>query len=786
MKTTTTGFLVATILFLARTLFAQSPLSEINTDSLTLVSPENIPASGTFWIEGPQGLLPPYPCLPPQLQSAPTYALPDGEFLVDARNESDAAFSGSTALPDDGSPAQPFTPSPPDPPVVFSNAWYSQVIISNHPYVSLDATFVNPDGTTRATELPPGVMFPLTSTNVALPLSQWQPAGQTNPVAAQTFDISYNPLNPAGFFAFQLQEDTNADLAIVTPYTLTATNLQLLSDFGVTVTWMNSQPDDAPELDAIIIEDAEGHSYLMDSLVTTGASNSDSFELTTTNGISYILQPTPATNGIYLYLPTNNFQNPDLMTIPYYVIEDPSSAPIMEVALYDMTDPSNPQLLVDMTGDGCQTGTLEIPGLLLASGTRTLELQVIDTSYNLTVTDFTVTIASLIDVQFPILSIDDVGNGNRMMTGTAGSGIAILATTSATNGNWVLTEYDGPSGTQLQQVQVPVASTGGVLQYNDGGEPPGGYTNAWFEFTITIGSTNEQSQQSPLPLFGRPRQPPSIPATNRFRVYPTGPHYPAGEITCYDPHSLSTDSFNNQYAMTAMQTEATMQSFTCYPIDFPNGVWTAINPYGNIPTTSLYQYPWNWIAVNASLAYSNYTITVNGQDAVQTVGFPINNFFINGDGGTNGAGIALGVMGGSANDQVSIDTLKSWGFYKTNRGCGLALAVFACCQIGNGPMMQFVLRNSKINGQISPTVQQQLNIRPCFGLGWNGPKSNDWQIYDYIAWWAYYAAYLTPNNSFEYSFNDAMTQAQNQTSGNGYVGVVWSGCQGVNLGQTVP
>jgi hypothetical protein len=236
-----------------------------------------------------------------------------------------------------------------------------------------------------------------------------------------------------------------------------------------------------------------------------------------------------------------------------------------------------------------------------------------------------------------------------------------------------------------------------------------------------------------------------------------------------------------------MQTEAVMQSFTCYAIDFPNGVWTPIDPGENPPITSLNQESvWGWEAVNGALADTDYNISLNGQDSTQQPQFPINNFFINGHGGTNGAGIALGVQGEAINDQVSIESLKGYGFYKTNKNCGLALAVFASCRIGNGPMMQFVLRNNKINGQITPTVQQQMHVRPCFGLGWNQDKPQDSQIYDYIAWWAYYSAYLNANNSFQYSFVQAMDQAKNQTYGNGAVGAVWSGCQATKLSDTVP
>lgn len=776
------GIIWATFLFVGVTAIAIAGVPPSDTAGLQSVPSDQVPPFGTFWVLDTNGITAPLPCPPAGMSDAPIYDLGDGQFLVDERNGEGVSLSAALSAFDNPAEAAPLGGATPmDSPTVFSNAWFSEIVISNHTYISVDSAFLGVNGQPQATQLPPGAMVAVTSTNLALPLSQLQPVGPTNPIAPQTFNLPFNSSTLAAFFAFQLQIDTNADLASVAPYTLVATNLHLLTDYGVTVSWTNSQPGDAPEQDEIIIQDGGGHLYLVGSVVTTGQSNSYSFELTSTNGVTFLRQPSPATNGIYLYLPVTDFQNPDLVTIPYDVVNDPLSAPVIEVALYDVTDPSNPQLLVDETGDGCQTGTLEIPALLLGSGTRTLELQVTDASFGLTVTDFTVTIQNLIDVQFPILGIESLTNGSRVLSGSAGSGIAIQATTSATNGNWLVTEYDGPSGAQLQQIQVPVASTGGVLQYNDGGEPSGGYTNAWFEFTITIASTN----QGAGPLFGRPSMPPSIPPTNRFRIYPTGPHYPAGEITCYDHNALPGNNSDKQYAMTAMQTEATMQSFTCYPIDFPNGVWTAVNPLQNPPTTSLYQESvWGWEAVNGSLADTNYTIALSGQWTNQTPSFAINNFFINGHGGTNGAGIAEGVQGEADNDQVSLQSLKSYQFSK--KKSGLALAVFASCRIGNGPMMQFVLRNSGINGQISTARQQALNIRGCFGLGWNIDKPQDSQIYDYIAWWAYYSAYLNAGNNFQYTFVQAMAQASSQTFGNGGDGAVWSGCEAARLSDTVP
>src|ERR1700744_3579524 len=51
-------------------------------EGLPLLSPEEIPTSGTFWVaQGPRGAAAPWPCLPPFAD--PIYSIADGQFLVD-------------------------------------------------------------------------------------------------------------------------------------------------------------------------------------------------------------------------------------------------------------------------------------------------------------------------------------------------------------------------------------------------------------------------------------------------------------------------------------------------------------------------------------------------------------------------------------------------------------------------------------------------------------------------------------------------------------------------------
>jgi hypothetical protein len=385
------------------------------------------------------------------------------------------------------------------------------------------------------------------------------------------------------------------------------------------------------------------------------------------------------------------------------------------------------------------------------------------------VTDVSITVKALVSIVYPSFHIETDGT-NRICTATAGDGIGIEATTGATNGTWYVTQYDGPSGVQLQQVQVPVASTGGTLFYDDGGEPPGGYTNQWLYYAVSIGPPAPAGAQ---PLLGR----------NRFKFWLSHPPQPAGEITCYDRLMLPGNSGDRQYAVTAMQTVATMSSFTCSPVDFPLGVWTVNNGGGTPPITDLEQ-AFACTAMQASLSRQPYDAGYGTNSVTQIPSLPINNFFIMGEGATNGDGVALAVeiQGNFADTQLSENSLKSFGFAKTN---ALALAVFASCRVGDGSLMRFVLRNNDVAGQISSGARAQQHIRWCFGLGWKQDKSRDWQIYDYLSWWAFYSAYCT-GSGFQYTLDGAMDQAKGATAGNGANGAVWSGCQGMTLDKTVP
>jgi hypothetical protein len=256
-----------------------------------------------------------------------------------------------------------------------SNRWFSQIAVSNQTYVSLDAAVVDANGHVRTFEFPTGVVFPMTSTNLSTPAAQWQAVGQTNPIGNCTFTLPFNPAaGSKAFYRICAQLDPNFDPTTVALYFLVVTNLRILTDQSVTLNWTNSQPGQADEMEAIVEVDAHGHAYLVDSVTTSGSSGSFSFDLNGVDGLTFTRYTAPAaTPADLFFLPTNYFNSPDVVTVPYVIIPDPGRSAIIQVAVYDMTDPNNPQFLAQNSGNGCGKGTLEIPGMVLQPGSRILE-----------------------------------------------------------------------------------------------------------------------------------------------------------------------------------------------------------------------------------------------------------------------------------------------------------------------------------------------------------------------------------------------------------------------------
>ncbi len=613
-------------------------------------------------------------------------------------------------------------------------------------------------------------MWLVASTNLQTPLAGWSAVGDTNGITNSTFSAPFTTTG-SSFYRIIAQPDTNFDQSAYPPYNVVVVPPAPIFSKAVSLGWTNGHAQ--AMMDMLLMTDGLGHLYALLALLTPpGTYQSYTFDFLGTNGLQFLRYSIPDVTGDYFFLPTTNFVNPDLVTVPYIIIPDPSRSAIMQVAAYDMTDPSNPQLLAEITGNSSTNGTLEIPGMVMVPGNRVLEFQVTDVSFNTTITDYSITVAAPFGMVYPVVHIESEGS-NRICAATAGDGIAIEATTTATNGTWTITQFDGPSGVQLQQVQVPVASTGGTLMYDDGGEPAGGYTNAWFDYTISIVPPPGGAHS-----LGRPSNPPNIPPGNRLRFWLTHPRQPAGEITCYDSLALPGNNGDKQYALTAMQTVATMFTYTCYSVDLPNGVWQISGGNGNPPITDLNQ-PFTWTALQASLARSEYDAGFGTNATLQIPFQPINNFFIMGEGGTNGAGVGVEVddLGNYSDNVLSEESLDNYGFAKTN---ALAVAVFVSCSVGDGPLMKYVLRNNGISGQIPDGVRTGQHVRWCFGLGWNQPVSRDWQVYDFVSWWAFDAAL------YGITFDAAVGRAAGQTSGNGGVGATWSGCAGMHVSDTVP
>ncbi len=98
-------------------IYAQT--SSFDTTGLQLVPSDQLPPFGTFWVQGPTGPMAPWPYPPPATSAAPTYALPNGQFLVDTTAAQGSAITSSTTdipLPGDGGSSDGGSPPPPPPP----------------------------------------------------------------------------------------------------------------------------------------------------------------------------------------------------------------------------------------------------------------------------------------------------------------------------------------------------------------------------------------------------------------------------------------------------------------------------------------------------------------------------------------------------------------------------------------------------------------------------------------------------------------------------------------------
>jgi hypothetical protein len=207
-----------------------------------------------------------------------------------------------------------------------------------------------------------------------------------------------------------------------------------------------------------------------------------------------------------------------------------------------------------------------------------------------------------------------------------------------------------------------------------------------------------------------------------------------------------------------------------------NGLWQTVSQ----PTANNLNVPWGWTALNFGLAGQPYT--PGDMSPLQTPDRPILGVMVHGHGGLDNSGVAMGIQGPNANDQLTQASLSDphngSGFVKGSNA--VAIAIFTGCRIGNGPFMQFILRNNGQSGQFSPTTAMAQKIRPCFGLGWTDDEPNNTDIFD---WLTYFTLFATENDgsTFYYTLDNAVLQANQNAPGNSGNHVVWSGEQGISL-----
>jgi len=532
MKTIRQNILGLTALFVALSAGAESTTTVEDAGTAPLIPWNQAPATGTFWVQGPNGPALPYPCRPQHLAGASIYAMGGDQFVVDARQVENFGLA-TTALASSAAPQRfgPPVPAPADKPLlVTSNKWFNQIIISNHTYVSLNNATFDSNGNLIAHQFPSGVMYAVTSTNLTTPMAQWQPVGPTNAIGNFNFSLPYNPAStPNTFYSFCAQPDPNANPEEVMPFTLMATNISILTDQGVTLLWTNSQPGNADEFDAIVENDTNGHSYLVGTATTTGATNAFSFELTVATNLQFVNYALPAPiTADQFFLTTSNFNEADVITVPY-VINTNSDRAIIEVAVYDVSDPSNPQFLGHVTGAGSDTGTLEIPGVSVSSGVVTLEFRAIDSGFGQTATDITVTNSRLVSIVSPVFSLVPDGN-NRIAASGGGYGIGFEAVTTATNGTWIVNVYD-PAGNLFESSSIAVTNIGQDIIYDDGSTVDSEYPDTYYDIQVTVNPPGSQ------PLVAQ-NNPPSPVETKTIRVHLLPPKPTAGSIVGYDLESV--------------------------------------------------------------------------------------------------------------------------------------------------------------------------------------------------------------------------------------------------------
>ena len=565
-----------------------------------------------------------------------------------------------------------------------------------------------------------------------------------------------------------------------------ATNISIVTDYGVTLTWTNGQPGQSPEDDTVVEMDPYGHSYLVDSVVTTGAVGNLSFQLKSTNGLSFVRYSSTANSpGDQFFLPTNIFNNPDVVTVPY-LIDTNSGRTIIEVDAYDVTDPSNPQFLAKVVKQGSGPepifkGTLEIPGVSLVSGVETLEFRATDSGFGQTATDIIVTNNRLVSVPSPVLAF--VQNGtNRVAASGGGYGVSFQAQTTATNGTWIVNIYD-PSGNLVGSASAAVTNIGQSIVFDDQSTPSTVYSAPYYDISVTV----QPPAQTPQAQVS---DPPSPVDPHIIRVYLLPPTGNAGSIVGYDdePSAMPSSSSDKQFVINTLAGGVSQTFELIYQIvNIDNGQWQTIGHATAVPLNDPPGVGWGWRALQAGLSGQSYEVTLPPAYSwsTQTPDRPILGVAVHGHGGEDENGVAIGVQGpdGFSDSTVTAQSLQDdWDFNKNTNA--VAIALFTGCRIGAGPFMQFILRDKGQSGQISTSTATANKIRPCFGIAWTQDVSINslFDQYGFMSYWTLYAA-DNSGTSFYNSLDAAFNLANNNYPGSVPPGAVWSGTASETLDQ---
>lgn len=97
---------------------------------LTPLAAEDMPRFGTFWVQDSNGNLLPWPCLPEDAAFASFFALPNGQFYIDASEPTTMVLTSTTAIPLPGDGGEGGGPAPDPPPNIPNSEKFSHQAFS--------------------------------------------------------------------------------------------------------------------------------------------------------------------------------------------------------------------------------------------------------------------------------------------------------------------------------------------------------------------------------------------------------------------------------------------------------------------------------------------------------------------------------------------------------------------------------------------------------------------------------------------------------------------------------